>query len=56
VPLADLGDYLAAIPFYLDFNDRYLRQPPTALAQRLVTELEKAGAATRRDGWLFATG
>ena len=49
MPLADLPDYLAGIPFYREFNDRYLKQAPLVLAQLLVTELEKSGAVSRRD-------
>jgi glyoxylase-like metal-dependent hydrolase (beta-lactamase superfamily II) len=55
MPLADLPEYLAQVPFYREFNERYVRLPPAELADRLVAELEKAGVVARRDGWLFAT-
>jgi glyoxylase-like metal-dependent hydrolase (beta-lactamase superfamily II) len=55
MPLAELPEYLSQIPFYREFNERYLQRPPAALAQLLVSELEKVGAVERRDGWLFAT-
>jgi len=50
MPLAELPDYLARIAFYRDFNDRYLKLPSEALAQLLVAELERQGAAKREAG------
>jgi glyoxylase-like metal-dependent hydrolase (beta-lactamase superfamily II) len=56
MPLAELPEYLQQIPFYREFNERYLQRPPQALAQLLVGELEKAGAVERRGGRVFAVG
>jgi glyoxylase-like metal-dependent hydrolase (beta-lactamase superfamily II) len=46
---ADLPAYVDRIEIYRDFNARFFRLPPTALAQMLFESLEKAGAV-RRDG------
>lgn len=54
--LATLPAYLASIPFYREYNERYLGLPQAELAAQLVTELESAGAATRRNGWLLRAG
>jgi glyoxylase-like metal-dependent hydrolase (beta-lactamase superfamily II) len=56
MPLAALPAYLAQVPFYREFNQRYFQLPSAELAERLVTELEKTGAVARRDGRLSATG
>lgn len=50
--LASLSDYVARVGIYRDFNARFFRLAPSALAEWLVTELEKARAARREDGWL----
>jgi glyoxylase-like metal-dependent hydrolase (beta-lactamase superfamily II) len=47
--LADLPSYVDRIEIYRDFNARFFRLPPPALAQMLVDSLEKAGVV-RRDG------
>lgn len=47
--LADLPDYLAAVPLYRDANARFLGKSPGEFAQWLVAELERAGAV-RREG------
>ena len=46
---ADLPGYVGRIAIYRDFNARFFRLPPAALAQMLFESLEKAGAL-RRDG------
>lgn len=53
MPLADPPGYLAQIPFYRECNERYIRLPPAELAERLVTELERAGAVRREAGRLI---
>jgi glyoxylase-like metal-dependent hydrolase (beta-lactamase superfamily II) len=47
--LADLPDYVDRIGVYREFNARFFRLAPAALAAWLVSELEKSGAV-RRDG------
>jgi len=47
MPLQELPAYLARIPFYRDFNERYLKLPAPAVADMLVAELEKAGVVKR---------
>ena len=53
MPLADLPEYLAQVAFYREFNERYLQLPAAELAERLVTELERAGAVRREAGRLI---
>ena len=53
MPLADLPEYLVQIPFYREFNERYIRLPSAELAERLVTELERAGTVRREAGRLI---
>jgi glyoxylase-like metal-dependent hydrolase (beta-lactamase superfamily II) len=50
--LAGLSAYVARVGIYRDFNARFFRLAPAALAERLVGELEKVQAARREDGWL----
>lgn len=52
LPLARLSAYVDRIGIYRDFNARFFRLPPSALAEQLVAGLEKAGAARRENGWL----
>jgi glyoxylase-like metal-dependent hydrolase (beta-lactamase superfamily II) len=54
LPLAGLATYLQQVPFYREFNERYVRLPPTELAEHLVSELERSGAAYREAGRLIA--
>ena len=49
MPLGELPGFVDHVPIFRDFNARYFRLPPDALAQRLVGELERAHAL-RRDG------
>lgn len=48
----ELGGYLESVPLYTDFNRRYLRLDPAALADLIVGELERAGAVRRMGGYL----
>jgi glyoxylase-like metal-dependent hydrolase (beta-lactamase superfamily II) len=50
--LATLPDYMARVGVYRDFNARFFRLSPEALAGKLVDDLERAGAVHRDDGWL----
>ncbi len=56
MPLAELPGYLARVPILAELNSRYLRMTPAAMAEWLVNELERAGAAGRREGLLMAKG
>jgi glyoxylase-like metal-dependent hydrolase (beta-lactamase superfamily II) len=55
LPLADLPAYVDRIEIYREFNARFFRLAPKALAEWLVTALEHSGAARREDGWLVAS-
>jgi glyoxylase-like metal-dependent hydrolase (beta-lactamase superfamily II) len=50
--LDGLPEYVARIGIYRDFNALFFRLPPARLAELLVGELVKAGAAKRAVGWL----
>jgi glyoxylase-like metal-dependent hydrolase (beta-lactamase superfamily II) len=52
LPLSGMPAYVDRIGIYRDFNARFFRLSPHALAERLVAELEKAHAVRREDGWL----
>ena len=52
MPLDELPAFVERVPIFRDFNARYLHLSPTALAERLVDELERAGAARRDAGAL----
>lgn len=56
MPLADLPGYVSRIPILADLNSRYLRMTPAAMAEWLVSDLERAGAAERKEGLLLAKG
>ena len=56
MPLAELPGYVARVPILAEINSRYLRMTPAAMAEWLVNELERAGAAGRREGLLLAKG
>jgi glyoxylase-like metal-dependent hydrolase (beta-lactamase superfamily II) len=56
VPLAGLPAYVARVPILAELNARYLRMTPTAMAEWLASELERAGAAMREGGLLRARG
>jgi len=44
--------YVARVGLYRDFNALFFRLPPARLAELLMGELEKAGAARRSGDWL----
>jgi len=56
IPLATLPDYLANVPIYREYNERYFRLAPDLLADRLVGELEKSGTVRRSSGSLVPAG
>jgi len=52
-----LPSYLARVDIYREFNDLFFKLPPARLAELLVGELVKAGAARVDSGTLLpATG
>jgi glyoxylase-like metal-dependent hydrolase (beta-lactamase superfamily II) len=53
LPLASMPDYVARIGIYRDFNARFFRMPPAALAERLVKDLERSAAVRREGGYLL---
>jgi len=52
MPLASLPLYVERVGVYREFNARFLRLDPATLAEKLVAELEVAGAVRRARGWL----
>lgn len=56
MPLEGLPAYVARVPILAELNSRYLRMTPAAMAEWLVDELERAGAARRENGLLVARG
>ena len=54
IELALLPQRLAALPLAVRINEAHYRLDPAALAQFVVAELEKGGAAHRHDGWLVS--
>jgi glyoxylase-like metal-dependent hydrolase (beta-lactamase superfamily II) len=56
MPLADLPAYVARVPILAELNSRYLGMTPAAMAEWLSGELERAGAARRGKGLLWAAG
>jgi len=52
LPLSTLSAYMDGVAVYRDYNRTYLGLTPTALAQVLVSELERAGAVERSGGFL----
>jgi glyoxylase-like metal-dependent hydrolase (beta-lactamase superfamily II) len=56
MPLAELPAYLARVPILVEINARHLRMTPAAMADWLVRDLERAGAAERKEGSLVAKG
>jgi len=53
LPLAGMPDYVARVEMFREFNARYYKLQPEMLAEQLVSELERAGAVRREDGYLF---
>ena len=56
MPLAELPVHVARVPILGELNSRYLHMTPAAMAEWLVSDLERAGAAYRQDGSLLAKG
>jgi glyoxylase-like metal-dependent hydrolase (beta-lactamase superfamily II) len=56
MPLADLPAYVARVPILAELNSRYLGMTPAAMAEWLAGELERARAARRGKGILWAAG
>ena len=56
MPFAGLPAYVARVPILAELNSRYLGMTPTAMAEWLAGELERAGAARREKGLLWAAG
>jgi glyoxylase-like metal-dependent hydrolase (beta-lactamase superfamily II) len=54
IALSELPGYLESVPLFREFNQRFLRLDPHALAQWLTAELCRAGAASIQDGMLVA--
>ncbi|MFN0315830.1 MAG: MBL fold metallo-hydrolase [Burkholderiales bacterium] len=54
MPLATLPEYLERVPGFAALNAKYLHMSAEELAQWMVSQLEKAGAAKREDGWLVS--
>ena len=52
MPLASLPLYVERVGVYREFNARFFRLDPATLAEKLVAELEVAGAVRRAGGWL----
>jgi len=51
---AELPGFLDRVPIYDEVNRRFLRLDKPALCELLVSELARAGALAREDGWLIA--
>ena len=56
MPLAELPAYVARVPILAQLNSRYLGMSPAEMAEWLVNELERAGAARREEALLVARG
>jgi hypothetical protein len=56
MPLVAVPAYLERVAILAEINRLYLRMTPAALAERLVADLERAGALFRRDGMLLSRG
>jgi glyoxylase-like metal-dependent hydrolase (beta-lactamase superfamily II) len=54
--LAHLPNLLDRVAFYREYNARYFRLTSAELAELLVRELERSGAARREHGWLLPGG
>ena len=52
MPLASLPLYVERVGVYREFNARFFRLDPATLAEKIVAELEVAGAERRAGGWL----
>ena len=56
MPLAGLPAYLERVAILAEINRVHLRMSPSAFAEWLVSDLERAGALVRRDGLVLARG
>lgn len=56
LPLAQMPAYVDRVGIFRDFNARFLRWPPLQLAEWLIAELVRAGAARVADGNLVPLG
>jgi len=56
MPIVELPAYVARVPILAELNSRYLGMTPAEMAEWLVNELERAGAARREQGLLLARG
>lgn len=54
LPLAAMAAYVERVPVYRQFNQCFFKLAPDALAEMLMSGLERAGAARREAGWLLA--
>ena len=52
LPIAELAGYVAHVPLFREFNARFLRVSPNALASWLVAELSRAGAIRSEGGYI----
>lgn len=52
LPLADMPAYVERVGIYRDFNALFFKRPAAALADLLIAELERSGAARREGEWL----
>ena len=55
MPVAGMGAYVERVGIYRDFNALFFRLPPARLAELLIGELEKSGAARIAAGELVPT-
>jgi glyoxylase-like metal-dependent hydrolase (beta-lactamase superfamily II) len=56
MPLAELPAYVERVAILAEINRAYLKKTPAALAEWLLSDLERAGALHRREGMLLASG
>ena len=54
MPLAELPGYLRRVPILAELNARYLAMTPEAMAEWLVSDLERAGVLRRENGMILA--
>ena len=52
LPLSSMPDYVARVGIYREFNARFFRLEPAALAEQLIVDLERVGAVRRDGGYL----
>ena len=50
--LADMPAYVERVGIYRDFNAMFFKRQPAGLAELLIGELERSGAARREGDWL----